>query len=75
VSPNDNLKDNMGILHIPYDNNVWKTVPLYPTCNPIKWEIRHVNTKEFITSYAPRKEPDQTDQYSSEIIKRHIHIF
>jgi hypothetical protein len=53
--PNDHLQDNMGILHIPYDNNVSTTVPLHPAYNPIKWEIKHVNIQVFITSYPPRK--------------------
>jgi hypothetical protein len=46
---------------IPYDNTLM-IVPLHPTCNLIKWEIMHVNIQEFITSYPPRNEPDQSDQ-------------
>jgi hypothetical protein len=47
---------DMGILHVP-DDKVSTTVPLHPTCNPIKREIRHVN----ITTYPPRKDPYQSD--------------
>jgi hypothetical protein len=57
----------MGILHIPFDD-VSTIAPLHPTCNPIKWEIMHGSIQEFITSYPPRNEPDQSDQYTSEII-------
>jgi hypothetical protein len=64
----------MGILHIPCDN-VSTIVPLHPTCNTIEWEIMHVNVQEFITSYPLRKEPDQSDQYTSKIPSRYIHIF
>jgi hypothetical protein len=49
-SPNDNLQDNTGILRIPHDN-VSTTAPLHPTCSPNKWEITHMNIREFITSY------------------------
>jgi hypothetical protein len=73
--PKDHLQDNMGILHVSYDNSVSTTAPLHPTCNPTKWEITHVNIQEFITSYPPRKEPDQSDQYTSEITNTYIHIF
>jgi hypothetical protein len=65
-SPKDHPQDNTGILHIPYDT-VTMIVPLHPNCNRIKWEITHVNIQEFITSYPPRKEPDQSDRYTSEI--------
>jgi hypothetical protein len=74
-SPHDYLQDNTGLLHIPYDNTVSTTIPLHPTCNPIKLEITHVHTQEFITSHPPRKEPDQSDQYTGEITNRYIHIF
>jgi hypothetical protein len=39
----------MGILHIPYDN-ISTVVPLHLICNLIKWEITHINIREFITS-------------------------
>jgi hypothetical protein len=65
-SPNDHLQDNTGIPHVAHDN-VLTTDPLHPTCNPFKWEITHVHIQEFITSHPPRKEPDQSDQYTGEI--------
>jgi hypothetical protein len=68
-SPNDHLQDNTGILHTPYDN-VSTIVPLHL----IKWEITHVNIQEFITSYPPKKEPDQSNHYTSEITNSYIHI-
>jgi hypothetical protein len=61
------LPDNTGIMYIPHDNNVSMIAPLHPTCNPIKWEMTHVNIQEFIISYPPRKEPHQSDQYTKEI--------
>jgi hypothetical protein len=65
----------MGILYIPRDNSDSAIVPLHPTCNPIKCEIRHVNIQEFITSYPPRKEPDQSDQHTIEkLIDIHIYF-
>jgi hypothetical protein len=70
-----NVQDNMGILQIPYDNYVSTTAPLHPTCSPIKWEIPHVNIQEFITSYPPCKDADQSDQCTGEITNRCIHIF
>jgi hypothetical protein len=50
----DHLQDNKGILYIPY-TNVSTIVALHPTCNPIEWELTHVDIQEFITSYPPRK--------------------
>jgi hypothetical protein len=41
----------------------------------VKLEMTHVNTQEFITSYPSRKKPDHSDQYTSEITNRYIHIF
>jgi hypothetical protein len=63
-SPEDHPQDNTGILHTPYEN-VSTIVPLHPTCNPIKWEV---------TPYPPRKEPDQSDQYTREITNTYILI-
>jgi hypothetical protein len=74
-SPNDHLQDNTGALHVPFDNTVSTTVPLHPTCNPIKWETTHVNIQEFVATYPPGREPDHSDQYTSEITNRYIHIF
>jgi hypothetical protein len=74
-SPKDHLQDNTGILRTPRDNNVSTIAPLHPTCNPIKWDITHVNIPEFITSYALRKEPDQRDQCTSVITNSYIHSF
>jgi hypothetical protein len=54
-SPNDHLQDNTGILYIAYGNSVSATVPLHPTCSPIRWEIAHVNIQYFVISYPPRK--------------------
>jgi hypothetical protein len=66
---------NTGILHIPYDNSVSAIVSLHPTCNPIKREVTLVNIQKFITSYPPRKEPDQSDQYTREITNIYIYIY
>jgi hypothetical protein len=45
-SPNDHLQDSMGILHMPYDN-ISTTVPLHPTCSPIRWKIMPVNSDQY----------------------------
>jgi hypothetical protein len=74
IERNDHLQDNTGILHTPYDN-VSMIAPLHTTCNPIKWEITHVNIEEFIITYPPRTEPDKSYQYTSEITNRYIHIY
>jgi hypothetical protein len=66
-SPKDHLQNNTRVLHVPYDNNVSTTVPLHPTCNPVKWEVTHVNIQELITSHPSRQEPGHSDQYTSEI--------
>jgi hypothetical protein len=68
----DRVQDNTGMLHITCDNNVSKRAPLYPNCYPIKRGITHVNIQEFTTSYTPRTEPDQSDQYTSET---YIHVY
>jgi hypothetical protein len=37
--------------------------------------LTHVNIHGFITSYSPRKEPGQSDQYTSEITNIYITYF
>jgi hypothetical protein len=63
----------MGILHIPYDN-FSTIVPLHPNFNPIKWDTTHVNIQEFITTFTPRNEIDQSDQYTNETTNIYIYL-
>jgi hypothetical protein len=62
------------MLHVPR-NSVSTTIPVHPTYNPISYDITHVNVQESITSHPPMKEPDLSDQYTSEINNKYINVF